>query len=89
MRQTNEFFETRLASLDGGGSVSDATTTSGGGGNACAKCGTRLHSGGRSRCPWKAKSDKDARKCGSRALLELGKVDQDSLREAGEGGDEL
>jgi hypothetical protein len=42
------------------------------GGAACTHCGTILHRGGKSSCPWKNQSKKQSKKMGNAALRMLG-----------------
>jgi hypothetical protein len=37
----------------------------------CIKCGTNLHSGGKTECPWKNVKDGEAKKKGQEALRKL------------------
>jgi hypothetical protein len=40
--------------------------------NACTHCGTTLHQGGKSSCPWRSRSKKQAKKASNQALRMLG-----------------
>jgi hypothetical protein len=40
--------------------------------NACTHCGTTLHQGGKSSCPWRSQSKKQAKKASNQALRMLG-----------------